>query len=75
MKPDLTKQQKDSFEKQFKELVSKSDSTEAKKLLNDAGQIIWIANIPQVTQIAVKLHGKYAHDYVALLNRVNSRTI
>lgn len=78
-KPTLTDEQKASFERQFRELISQS-SEQAKELWAKEGEIIWLP--PPVDEphlrpkgIEGKLHGRQADRYVTLLNQIINRTI
>ncbi|KLT64018.1 hypothetical protein AB669_18300 [Pedobacter sp. BMA] len=72
----LTEKQKESFNKQFLELVSES-SEEVQKLWYRIGKIVWPLNIdvPNTFGFETKLVGSIADRYHILINKVHNKTI
>ncbi len=75
MKPNLTEEQKKSFEEKFVEIINEA-SPEAQKMWQDAGaKVQWLLDQPILFGIPPKLHGKLADRYVTLINNLNDRRI
>jgi hypothetical protein len=72
----LTDKQRESFDRQFLEIVSES-SEEVQKLWYRVGRIVWIpnANVPETFGFETKFVGELANRYHILINKVLNRTI
>jgi hypothetical protein len=71
VRPELTDEQKKSFEKKFKELISKEPET----LKDWDGQFHWILGKPKLDHIVKSFSPKSKDKYVTLLNKLINRTI
>ena len=76
-KPALTEEQKKSFEEQFNTIANNPDAKIA--VVEWDGTFRWIDGADTLPFMPgfkrEKLHGKLAHDYVTLLNKLTHRTI
>lgn len=72
----LTDKQKESFNRQFLQLVSES-SEEVQKLWYRIGKIYWIpdSNSPSTYGFETKFVGDLANRYHILINKVHNRTM
>jgi hypothetical protein len=73
MTPPLTNAEKDRFMAEFSRIISES-SEEIQESWDK--EITWVHDIPHFTgNVHLKLQGKQADQYVALLNRLKGRAI
>lgn len=73
MKPELTLEQKLSFEAQLREIVSKNTAASQKAM--GTAPIIWTLDIPFTESVYRELDRKGKDQYVALINKLKNRNI
>lgn len=75
MKPDLTPEQKERFEKGFHAIIEKA-SPEIQNEWNKTKTIYWNLDMPSFeSNIHLKLRGRLADEFVTLENKLKGRTI